>query len=138
MTRRARALAIEDRLASRGVPGGCDTSSRLGERPQIRDDLDGLCLRDVVRRHRRVRDAVANDADEFLIRQRPAELATPEVDTRDLIAVGAMAVRAGVPERATAVFDIESCGVLGGQGTARGKKAGGDEHENRGGGLHKS
>ena len=49
-----------------------------------------------------------------------------------------MAVRAGIPERATAVFDIESCGVLGGQGTASGKKAGGDEHENRGGGLHKS
>jgi len=49
-----------------------------------------------------------------------------------------MAVRAGVPERATAVFDVKSCGVLGGQGTAPGKKAGGDEYENREGGLHKS
>jgi len=49
-----------------------------------------------------------------------------------------MAVRARVPERPTTVFDVECCGVLGGKGIGPGEKAGDDEHDNRGGGPHKS
>src|SRR5262245_36504960 len=138
MTGRARALAVEDRLASSSVACRRDTSARLGERPEIGDDLHRLRFGDIVRRHRGVRDAATNDADQFLVRQRSTELTTPEIDARNLVAVGPVAVCAGVPEGTAPIFDIESCGVLSEKGAARGKMAGRDEHENREGGPHKS
>ena len=50
-----------------------------------------------------------------MIGERTPELTTAEIDARDLVAIRAVTVGAGIPESATTVFDIESCGVLSGE-----------------------
>ncbi len=116
MAARARALALEDRFAARGVARHRGRARVGRDRPQIRDDVFRVDLGDVVRRHPRVRNAVPDDANEILVRRGAAELTAAQIHAGHFVAVGAVAAGARREEKASAVLDVGGgIFVLGGQ-----------------------
>jgi hypothetical protein len=115
MTRQASALALEDRLPTRGIASHRPAGLGRGERAEVRDDALGLLVGHVRRRHGRPGHALADDRNEILVGLRGLELTAPEIDAGNLIAVRTVAIGAALSEDASAIFDVRSCLVLGGR-----------------------
>ena len=101
MTARAVALAGEDRLPVRGIARARRRAAGL--RAQILDDRRGLRFGKVTRRHRGVRNAAQDDADQLGIGRRAAEAAVTEIDVGHDVPFGAVAL--------DAVFHVELLAV---------------------------
>src|SRR5690606_23664479 len=93
MTFGAAALAHENAAAPL-LAAGLDAVGRAAHRAHVRDDAQRLLLRHVRRRHRRVRNAVDDDARQLLVRERTAILAAAEIDAGDQTPVRPVARRA--------------------------------------------
>src|SRR5690606_27462582 len=111
MALRAATLAHEDAAAAL-LAAGLDAIRCAAHRAHVRDDAQRLLLRHAGRRHRRVRDAVDDDARDLVVRERTAVLSAAEVDTGDQVAVRAVATRTGALVTTAAVLDVVSRLVL--------------------------
>jgi hypothetical protein len=101
MTGGAIALGFENGLSACGIAGeqGADVPARSGapdHGANESDQIARLCLGEWTGRHRRVRNAIANDADDVLVAASGLERAFAEIDPGNLVsalAVTAPAIR---------------------------------------------